>query len=465
MCKTVFVLGVAPSTAAIHSRLLNFDCLRKVVSMNSIQSRDRVPLLSAALRAAGVPLKEEMSAQQTEIFQTLSEGFRLSDFHTLTQRISAEVYSNATSKYMKVASFSSQECSEYEVSDLLNGLLVTTVDVITSVAASFVSSSAGRSSTNNGPSFDVSWSDIGGFKRVKRAILEVVRLPLLYHKLYRLSPVKMPRAILLYGPPGCGKTFVAQAAGKEFGLDFISIRGPQLLDKYIGASEKAVRELFHRARDTGRPTLLFFDEFESLAPKRGKDNTGITDRIVNQLLTFIDGVESSMGGAPGGQGDGSAQVFLIAATSRPDLVDGALLRPGRIEKHIYIGLPSVEDRASILNMCLSKLSVDETASEAVQWIATQEKTAAMTAADLKAVVSTAFLLAAHEIIDSGDSCPSVVLTAAHLRSAFAQTRPSVSQQDMLFYADTYEKFKPNKDRRTDNKAEKKLSEPQKMSFR
>jgi peroxin-1 len=337
---------------------------------------------------------------------------------------------------------------------------------ITSAAASYVSSGAGRASTSNSPSFDVSWSDIGGFKRVKRAILEVVRLPLLYHKLYRLSPVKMPRAILLYGPPGCGKTFVAQAAGREFGLDFISIRGPQLLDKYIGASEKAVRELFHRARNTGRPTLLFFDEFESLAPKRGKDNTGITDRIVNQLLTFIDGVESSMGGAPGGQGDGSAQVFLIAATSRPDLVDGALLRPGRIEKHIYIGLPSVEDRASILNMCLSKLSVDESASDAVQWIAAQEKTTDMTAADLKAVVSTAFLLAAHEIIDSGDSRPSVVLSALHLRCAFAQTRPSVSEQDRAFYAATYEKFKPNRERRTGQKDGQAISaSEQKMSFR
>eukprot|EP01034_Spumella_vulgaris_P021566 gene21566-27604_t len=450
----VFVLGTAPSVTAVHPRLLNFDCLRKVVCLNSIGARDRLQLLSSALQSQGISLAESLSTDDVE---RVLEGFVLGDFYSLASRVSAAIYCKVVARLQP----SSLDHS------VLKKMLLATLDDISTAAASFVTSAAGKLSSSRAPALDVSWADIGGFKSVKRSILEVVRIPLLYHKLYRLSPVKMPRAILLYGPPGCGKTYVAQAAGREFGVDFISIRGPQLLDKYIGASEKAVRELFNRARETGRPTLLFFDEFEALAPKRGKDNTGITDRIVNQLLTFIDGVESSMGG-----GEGAAQVFLIAATSRPDLVDGALLRPGRIEKHIYIGLPTVEDRESILNMCLSKLSVNDTISESVQWIAQQDKAAAMTAADLKAVVSTAFLLAAHEIIDNANTAhkSTVVIDAAHLRQAFGQTRASVSEHDMAFYTDTYEKFKPSKEGKENAKkgggsAAALSTENQKMSFR
>jgi peroxin-1 len=142
--------------------------------------------------------------------------------------------------------------------------------------------------------------------------------------------------VLLYGPPGCGKTLCAQAAVSECGLNMLSVRGPELLGKYIGQSEAAVRDLFTRASQCA-PCVIFFDEFEAVAPVRGSDGSGVADRVVNQLLTFLDGVEK--------RGD----VYVLAATSRPDLVDPALLRPGRLDRLVHLGLPaSAEARLDIL---------------------------------------------------------------------------------------------------------------------
>lgn len=138
---------------------------------------------------------------------------------------------------------------------------------------------------------DVKWADVGGLVQIREVLKETLELPMLFAPLYERSPVKLASGILLYGPPGCGKTMLAGAVASECGLNFISVKGPEVLDKYIGASEKAVRDLFGRA-GAAAPCILFFDEFEAIAPRRGNDSTGVTDRVVNQLLTFLDGVES-----------------------------------------------------------------------------------------------------------------------------------------------------------------------------
>jgi peroxin-1 len=307
----------------------------------------------------------------------------------------------------------------------------------------------------------VSLEDVAGYARAKKQIVDTLRTPLVFARLYEKSPVKLPRSVLLYGPPGCGKTLLAQAAGREFGRGYIAVRGPELLNKYIGASEKAVRELFQRARDSGRPCLIFFDEFESLAPRRGKDNTGVTDRIVNQLLTFIDGVESNMtgGGTGSDAGDGEpsaggnkAQIFIIAATSRPDLVDPALLRPGRIERHIYVGLPDVEDCADILRRSLRSLVTNPTDADelesAIAFIVAHSKARSLSPADWKAVVNTAYLSATHAYIESqlqaspGSTSPShaVRVTEEHLLQAFHATRASITAADLQHLSGIYKKF-------------------------
>merc|ERR1719235_2112878 len=147
--------------------------------------------------------------------------------------------------------------------------------------------------------------------------------------------------MILVGPPGCGKTMLAHAVVKESGLRMVAVRGPELLSKYIGESEANVRRLFEKA-ELGAPCVVFLDELESLCPRRGADSTGVTDRVVNQMLCYLDGVEER------------GQVFVIAATSRPDLVDAALMRPGRFDKICYCGLPSDEEKLQICEILAAK---------------------------------------------------------------------------------------------------------------
>ena len=168
---------------------------------------------------------------------------------------------------------------------------------------------------------------IGGLEDVKQSLTESLIWPIKYKELFRRLSMKQSGGVLLFGPSGCGKTIIASALANESKFNFISVKGPELLSKYIGNSEQNVRDLFAKAQKA-RPCIIFFDEFDSLAPKRGHDSTGVTDRVVNQLLTQLDGVE---------QLDG---VYLLAATSRPDLIDQALLRPGRLDSFLYVGYPN-----------------------------------------------------------------------------------------------------------------------------
>ncbi|KAJ3397746.1 peroxisomal assembly protein [Lobulomyces angularis] len=173
----------------------------------------------------------------------------------------------------------------------------------------------------------VEWEDIGGLSHVKNDIADTIQLPLLHPELFTIG-MKKRSGVLLYGPPGTGKTLVAKAVATTFSLNFLSVKGPELLNMYIGESEQNVRNLFQKAREA-QPCVLFFDELDSLAPKRGEkgDSGGVMDRIVSQLLAELDQV-----------GDSGKGVFIIGATNRPELLDSALLRPGRFDKLIYLGV-------------------------------------------------------------------------------------------------------------------------------
>ncbi|KAI0239258.1 Peroxisome biogenesis factor 1 [Lamellibrachia satsuma] len=229
---------------------------------------------------------------------------------------------------------------------------------------------------------EVGWENIGGLTSVKKTLIETLQWPAKYPKLFAACPLRLRSGLLLYGPSGTGKTLLAAAVAKECHLHFIHIKGPELLSKYIGASEQAVRDMFTRAH-SARPCALFFDEFDSLAPRRGHDSTGVTDRVVNQLLTQLDGVEGLEG------------VYVLAATSRPDLIDPALLRPGRLDKLLYCGIPNQEDRFDILRVLTRNLQM----AADVDLSALSEMCINFTGADLKALLYNAQLEAIHEMMD------------------------------------------------------------------
>ncbi|WP_456468288.1 CDC48 family AAA ATPase, partial [Archaeoglobus sp.] len=187
---------------------------------------------------------------------------------------------------------------------------------------------------------NVRWEDIGGLDHAKQELMEAVEWPLKYPDVFKAANIKPPRGILLFGPPGTGKTLLAKAVANESNANFISVKGPELLSKWVGESEKHVREMFRKARQVA-PCVLFFDEIDSLAPRRGGiGDSHVTERVVSQLLTELDGMEELK------------DVVVIAATNRPDMIDPALLRPGRIERHIYIPPPDKEARVEIFKIHL-----------------------------------------------------------------------------------------------------------------
>lgn len=192
---------------------------------------------------------------------------------------------------------------------------------------------------------NVSWDDVGGLTNVKDAVMETIQLPLERPELFAKG-MKKRSGILFYGPPGTGKTLLAKAIATEFSLNFFSVKGPELLNMYIGESEANVRRVFQRARDA-RPCVVFFDELDSVAPKRGNqgDSGGVMDRIVSQLLAELDGMSGGSDDGSGGSGkSGGSGVFVIGATNRPDLLDQALLRPGRFDKMLYLGVSDSHDK-------------------------------------------------------------------------------------------------------------------------
>ncbi|KAL4538628.1 hypothetical protein Ndes2526B_g03078 [Nannochloris sp. 'desiccata'] len=266
------------------------------------------------------------------------------------------------------------------------------------------------------------WEDVGGMHEVRDALTEALELPLKYAELVASAPLRLRTGALLYGPPGCGKTHVVAAAVAATGVRCITVSGPELLNKYIGASEAAVRDVFRRAA-AAAPSVLFFDEFDAIAPQRGHDNTGVTDRVVNQLLTELDGVEGLRG------------VCVVAATSRPDLIDAALLRPGRLDRLLHCEFPALEDRRAILRALSRRLEL----AEDVDLDAVAAAVENFSGADLGAVLSDAQLAAAHEALDAGGVI-SAVVSKRHIDKALNAARPSVSGTERDRLTAIYNKF-------------------------
>ena len=195
---------------------------------------------------------------------------------------------------------------------------------------------------------NVSWRDVGGLDDIKQELIEALEWPLKYRELFSEASAIPPKGIFLYGPPGTGKTLLAKAVASESQANFISIKGPELLSKWVGESEKGVREVFRKARQAA-PCLVFFDEIDAIAPVRGGDfgDSHVTERVISQLLTELDGLEELRG------------VVVIAASNRPDIVDPALLRPGRFDRVLYVAPPDRDSRFQIIKIHSQKTPLAE----------------------------------------------------------------------------------------------------------
>lgn len=294
------------------------------------------------------------------------------------------------------------------------------------IASKRVKPSAQREGFSTVP--NTSWQDVGALASVREELTMSIVEPIMNPQRFKDIGLSAPAGVLLYGPPGCGKTLVARAVSNESKANFISIKGPELLNKYVGESERAVRQLFKRANSSA-PCVIFFDELDSLCPKRGSDNNTSSERVVNQLLTEMDGLDERRG------------VFVIAATNRPDIIDPAMLRPGRLDKLLYVPLPTKEDRFSILKTVCRKVPIDKDVD--LKKIAYNSHCIGYSGADLSALVREAQMTTLRALVkrddilkDSGEEVQPSVAAKVNMKDfeeALTRVLPSVSKRDEALY--------------------------------
>ncbi|KAG5233505.1 Cell division control protein [Salix suchowensis] len=303
-------------------------------------------------------------------------------------------------------------------------------------AAKLVQPSSKREGFSSIP--NVKWEDVGGLGDIRDEFDLYIISRIKYPDDYQKFGVNLETGILLYGPPGCGKTMIAKAAANEAGANFIHVKGPELLNKYVGESELAVRTLFSRAR-TCSPCIIFFDEVDALTTMRGKEGGWVVERLLNQLLIELDGADQRPG------------IFIIGATNRPEVMDPAVLRPGRFGKLIHVPLPSSEDRGLILKALAKGKPIDPSVDLAA--IGQMEACKNFSGADLRKLMEEAAMTALKEAkrqrhlnetsgtITATQNEPSVNITATHFEQALGKISPSVSEKQIQYYKAWSESFK------------------------
>ncbi|XP_064204357.1 peroxisome biogenesis factor 1 isoform X3 [Anguilla rostrata] len=381
----VTLLATSRSEHSLHPSLAEaqgshlFQCFAHIQPSDQAQRRE---ILSAVVRSKSAVSPETLGALDLESLARETEGYLPRDFTLLVERA---IHANAL--HSRGSSVPEVCLSTSDFQQALKG---------------FTPPSLWHVRLH--PPSAVGLDRVGGLHEAQQLLMDTILLPAKHPALFANLPIRQRSGVLLYGAPGTGKTLLAGAVAKESGMNFISIKGPELLSKYIGASEQAVRDVFQRAQ-SAKPCILFFDEFDSLAPRRGHDSTGVTDRVVNQLLTQLDGVEGLQG------------VYVLAATSRPDLIDPALLRPGRLDKSLYCPPPDQEARLEILKALTQ--SVPLAGDVDLEQVASA--TDSFTGADLKALLYNAQLEAVHSCLGPG-----------HLHDLGSGSDSDVSLSSMIF---------------------------------
>eukprot|EP00252_Welwitschia_mirabilis_P015602 TRINITY_DN3444_c0_g1_i8.p1 TRINITY_DN3444_c0_g1~~TRINITY_DN3444_c0_g1_i8.p1 ORF type:complete len:1188 (+),score=284.39 TRINITY_DN3444_c0_g1_i8:127-3564(+) len=410
----VAFLGVVKSPGALPSFLCSSGRFDFHVQVSPPATKERITILEHEIFKRGLQCSNAVVADTA----LKCDGYDTCDLEVLVDRA---VHAAAMRSLSPILAQTST-CAKFGKPEILEEDFLNALDNFVPAAMRGIAKSGNHVG-------HVGWEDVGGLFETRTAIKEMLELPVKFSEIFSAAPLRLRSGVLLYGPPGCGKTHIVGAAAAACSLRFISVKGPELLNKYIGASEQAVRDIFAKA-SAASPCILFFDEFDSIAPKRGHDNTGVTDRVVNQFLTELDGVESLTG------------VFVFAATSRPDLLDAALLRPGRLDRLLFCDFPSAKERLEILEVLSRKLSL----ANDVDLGTIASNTEGFSGADLQALLSDAQLESVHQHLEreTNGSSNKPIITNTILESVLAKARPSVSENERNRLYAIYSEFQSSR---------------------
>ena len=412
----VIVIGATNRVDALDPALRRGGRFDREIEIGVPDKEGRKEILQVHTR--GMPLTDGIDLDQ---YAENTHGFVGADLESLTK----EAAMNALRRIRPELDLEQEEID----AEILESMSVTKGDIKDALKG--ISPSAMREVFVEVP--DVSWDSVGGLEDTKERLRETIQWPLDYPEVFDTMDVDAANGILLYGPPGTGKTLMAKAVANESRSNFISIKGPELLNKYVGESEKGVREVFEKARSNA-PTVVFFDEIDSIAGERGArmGDSGVGQRVVSQLLTELDGLEAL------------EDVVVVATTNRPDLIDSALLRPGRLDRHVHVPVPDRDTRRAIFGVhtrnkpLADDVNLDQLADETEGYVG----------ADIEAVCREASMAATREFINSvsadeaAQSVGNVRVTQEHFEEALEEVGPSVDEESRERYDQIEDELSP-----------------------
>ncbi len=397
----VIVIGATNRLDAIDPALRRPGRFDREIEIGVPNRQERYEILQIHTR--GMPLSEDVDLKE---IADLTHGFVGADISFLTK----EAAMKALRRYLP-----SFNLDEEIPSEILESMVVTMADF--EEAMRETEPSAMREVMVELPK--VTWDDVGGLEEVKQEIIEAVEWPLKNPEKFQKMGIHPPKGVLIFGPPGTGKTLIAKAVANATAANFISVRGPQLLSKWVGESERAIREVFKKARQVA-PAIIFFDELDAIAPMRGLEaGTRVSERVVNQLLVEMDGL------------DVLKNVMVIAATNRPDIIDPALLRPGRFDRLVMAVPPNRQGRVEILKIHLKNTPL----GESVDLEELADSTDGYVGSDLAALCREAVMLALRENFDTEK------VEMRHFQEALKKIRPSLAENIMDYYERIQEQFR------------------------
>jgi len=398
----VIVIGATNRPEAIDPALRRPGRFDREIEIGIPDAKGRLEILKIHTR--GMPLTDDVDVDH---MAQITHGYTGADLEALSR----EAAMKALRRYLPRIDLEEKRIPH----EVLDQMEVSNEDVLSAFRE--ITPTAMREVFIESP--NVHWNDVGGLAKVKENLQEAVEWPLKHPERFTRLGITPPKGILLHGPPGCGKTLLARAIATESQANFISIRGPEIFSKWVGESEKAIREIFRKAR-MAAPSIIFFDEFDALVPARGAGtDSRVTERVISQLLTEIDGLLTLQ------------NVLVIAATNRPDIIDPAVLRPGRFDRRVYVPSPTEEARRKILEIKTDGMPLDDS----VDLDKLASRTNGYSGADIEAIAREAAIIALRRDVDTEK------VTLSDFEMALSETPPSITPEMEKWYMDISKKFK------------------------